>query len=139
MVRSNRMPKVSGELRVFINMPDANAGTPTENNPNLAGAIGLFGMAIHSHAKPSAAGGGASANAAPALPHADNHGHGGGTSIPTVNDEERFDLELELAPALRQLAAKTGQADMKIVAVDSDGKPMSADHFDLQGIDLLVD
>ncbi len=124
---------------MFVNAPDANAGTPTENNPNLAGTIGLFGMANHLHAKADAAGRAAGADAAPAPAHPGGHDHGGETSFPTADDEERFDLELEIAPALRQLAAKSGQVELKIVAVDSDGRPMSAGHFDLQGMDIVVD
>lgn len=127
VLRSDRMPKVSAELRVFINAPDASAGTPIDNNPNLAGTIGLFGMMNHSHAK------------AGTVARAGGHGHGGETSFTTVDDEERFDLELEIAPTLKRLAATSGQGELKIVAVDSDGKPMSADHFDLQGIEIIVD
>ena len=139
VLRSNRMPKTSAELRVFVNAPDANAGTPTENNPNLAGTIGLFGMANHSHAKTSASDRAPGADTAAAPAHAGDHDHGGATRFPMADDEERFDLELEIAPALKRLAAQSGHAELKIVAVDSDGKPMSAEHFDLQGMDIVVD
>ena len=140
MLRSNQMPRVSAELRVFINAPDANAGTPIENNPNLAGTIGLFGMANHSHAKAGAVSRGPAADIAPASTNAAvDHNHGGAMSLVTADDEERFDLELEIAPALKRLVAGSGQGELKIVAVDSDGKPMSADHFDLQGMEIVVD
>ncbi|MBX3606992.1 MAG: tyrosinase family protein [Piscinibacter sp.] len=129
VLRSTAMPKLSAELRVFIDDPDANEATPVADNPNLAGTIGLFGMAAHSHAKGTPA----PAAAAVAAPH----GHGGDGSA--AAGEERFELELEIAPALRRLAAKTGMAALKIVAVDSDGRAMSPEHFDLQAIELLVD
>jgi hypothetical protein len=98
-------------------------------------------MASHSHAKADAVGRAAGADSAraPAPSHVGDHDHSGETSFPTADDEERFDLELEIAPALKQFAAKSGQVELKIVAVDSDGKPMSAGHFDLQGMDIVVD
>lgn len=139
VLRSDRMPKVSAELRVFINAPDANAGTPTDNNPNLAGTIGLFGMKNHSHPKAGTVARGGAVETTPAPTHAVSHDHGGETSFATADDEERFDLELEIAPALKRFAATSGQGELKIVAVDSDGKPMSADHFDLQGIEIIAD
>lgn len=139
VLRSNRMPKVSAELRVFINAPDANAGTPIDHNPNLAGTIGLFGMTNHSHDKAAAAGRAAAVATPPATAHAGGHDHGGEASFAAAGEEERFDLELEIAPALKAFAGASGRGELKIVAVDSDGKPMSADHFDLQGIEIVVD
>ena len=138
ILRSNHMPKTSAELRVFVNEPGANADTPIENNPSLAGTIGLFGMASHSHAKEARAAAAALAAPAPAGT-ADGHDHGSNAFASVDDNEERFDLELEIAPTLRRLAAKAGHAELKIVAVDSDGRAMSADHFDFQGLDLLVD
>mgnify|MGYP006370403211 CR=1 FL=1 len=110
-----------------------------DNNPNLAGTLGLFGMMNHSHAKAGTVARAGAAETTPASAHAGGHGHGGETSFATADDEERFDLELEIAPALKRFAAASGQGELKIVAVDSDGKPMSADHFDLQGIEIIVD
>ena len=138
VLRSDQMPKVSAELRVFINAPEANAGTPTENNPNLAGTIGQLGMANHSHAKAAPARA-APADAAPAPRHAGGHDHGGEPSLAAADEQERFDLELEIAPALKRLAGASGRGELKIVAVDSDGRPMSGDHLDLQGIEIIVD
>jgi hypothetical protein len=43
--------------------------------------------------------------------------------------EERFDLELEIAPAFKRLADTSGRGELKIVAIDSDGKPMSAERL----------
>ena len=137
VVRSRRMPRVSAELRVFVGAPDADAGTPVADNPHLAGTIGLFGMSNHSHAQAAARAHGVEAAAVPR--HGDGHDAGGAAGTPAAGAEERFDLELEIAPALKRLAGASGQAELKIVAVDSDGRPMSADHFDLEGIDIVVD
>ena len=149
VVRSNRMPQTSGELRVFLNTPDANAETPIQNNPQFAGAIGLFGMtsARQPHDKP-AAGVSASLPLAaadqPAAPHHHDHGDDhehdseGGHAGMTA-DEERFDLELEMAPTLKRVARKSGEVSLKIVAVDVQGRPLSPENIDLQGIDVLID
>lgn len=110
-----------------------------DNNPNLAGTIGLFGMMNHSHAKAGTVARGDAVETTPAPAHAGGRVRGGATSFATADDEERFDLELEIAPALNRFAATSGQGELKIVAVDSDGKPMSAEHFDLQGIEIIVD
>lgn len=138
VLRSDRMPKVSAELRVFINAPDASADTPIDDNPNLAGTIGLFGMASHSHAKPASAPRAVNAANVPAA-QGSGHDHGADATFAAAGDEERFDLELEIAPTLKRFAAASQQGELKIVAVDSDGKPMSADHFDLQAIEIVVD
>jgi tyrosinase len=142
IVRSNKMPATSAELRVFLNAPDANAETPTQNNPQFAGAIGLFGMtsARPQHDRPSADA--VASRVAPAPAHAGDHDHdhGGadGHAGMTV-DAERFDLELEMAPTLKRIAAKSGAVELKIVAVGVDGRPMSPEQIDLQGFDILID
>lgn len=143
VVRSNKMPKLSAELRVFINAPEANASTPIDNNPNLAGTIGLFGMAHHSHARPASGAEGmamAQAGASAAPQHAGHdHGDDGNAPHAAADGEENFDIEIEIAPALKRLVGASGQAELKIVAVDASGQPMSANHFDLQGLDIVVD
>jgi hypothetical protein len=49
------------------------------------------------------------------------------------------DREVEITEALKHHAAREEQVELKIVAVDSDGKAMSADNFELQGIEIVVD
>ncbi len=138
VVRSNTMPKVSAELRVFLNAPDANAETPIQNNPQFAGSIGMFGMTSTRplQDKPSA-------TAAPPLAPqhgGHDHDHGGGAGHASMApDDERFDLELEMAPLLKNIAAKSGEVSLKIVAVDVQGRPLSAENIDLQGIEVLID
>lgn len=43
-LHSQQMEMESAQLRVFINDPKASAKTPVADNPNFAGAFGLFGM-----------------------------------------------------------------------------------------------
>ena len=131
-VRSRKLPRLSAELRVFVDAADATAETATAHNPNLAGTIGLFGAAAHSHAKPA----GDAKKAAPNGTADAGHAHGG----PAANDRaERFDIELELGPALSKRLAQEKGATLKIVPVDSDGKGMGADHFEIDEIELLFD
>jgi hypothetical protein len=48
---------------------------------------------------------------------------GGGDHAGMAADEERFDLELEMAPTLRRIARKSGEVALMIVAVDRQGPP----------------
>lgn len=140
VVRSNRMPQTSAELRVFLNAPDANADTPIQNNPQFAGAIGLFGMTSAWKVLDKPAPGVATSAVPPAAQHAHDHDHGDGADhADMAADGERFDLELEMAPALKRIAAKSGEVTLKIVAVDMQGRPLSAENIDLQGFDILID
>ena len=141
------MPQTSVELRVFLNAPDANVDTPIQNNPNFAGAIGLFGMTSGDRSQQEKSAAGAVApRAHPAgtgqpttrhnhdHDHGEGHGHGG-----TAEGDERFDLELEMAPVLKRAANKSAEVTLKIVAVDVHGRLVFPENIPLEGIDVLID
>jgi hypothetical protein len=68
------------------------------------------------------------------------HDHDHGTPTPVaVAGEPRFDLELEIAATLARFAEKSNELTIKIVALDPRGRPLQAENFDLEGIDLLID
>ena len=116
-------PKTSFEIRVFLNQPDANAGTPTENNPHYAGSMYVFG-----------------------------HGECGGDAghcEPPVAERGVFDLRpphhltpmeltLDASDAVSQIAKSGSTADITVtlVAVDHKGKQIDKPGIDFESMSI---
>ena len=111
ILKSDRMPARSMEIRVFINQPRASAKTATRGNPHFAGSLGMFGMTagdeepVQMKRRPN----------------------------------ERFDLELDISRTLVEQLASEEEVSMKLVPVGLDGQAVSPDKANLEGIDILVD
>jgi len=127
VVRATRMPAESFEVRVFINDPEANAATPTEDNPSYAGALGVFGMrgsprpARGKKKKAAAKSGRAAAKA---------------MDMPMRGDS--FDLQVDITEALRKGLAGRSAPTITLVPVDLQGKQMPKGRLDFDGVELLA-
>ena len=111
VLKSNRMPARSMEIRVFINQPRASAKTATRGNPHFAGSLGMFGMTagdeepVQMKRRPN----------------------------------ERFDLALNISRTLVEQHASGEEVSIKLVPVGIDGQAVPPDKANLEGIDILVD
>jgi tyrosinase len=118
-------PKNSFEIRVFLNQPDANASTPTENNPHYAGSLFVFG-----------------------------HGECGGDAghcEPPQTTRGPFDLRppshltpmelsLDASEAVNAIAktGSTSDVTVTLVAVDNKGRQIEKPGIDFEGISLAA-
>ena len=111
VLKSDRMPVRSMEIRVFINEPEPSVKTPTLGNPRFAGSLGMFGMTA-------------------------------GDEAPMEmkrRPNQRFDLELDISRTLAEQGKSGEEVSMKLVPVSVDGRAVSPDKANLEGIDLLLD
>lgn len=126
VLAASRMPAESIEFRVFVDQPDANADTPIEHNPAFAGSIAHFGMGDMKM----------------------DHGSG--------DEPATFDIELNLTDVLRERCGHLARADavqqqdhdksvnntatfeLKIVAVDLEGRAVEAGRAGIDDIELIV-
>lgn len=111
VLKSNRMPLRSMEIRVFINEPHPSAETATRGNPHFAGSLGMFGMTAGDEAPMQM----------------------------KRRPNERFDLELDISRTLAEQGTSGEEVSMKLVPVGLDGQAVSPDKANLEGIDILVD
>lgn len=111
VLKSGMMPAQSMEIRVFVNDPEPSIDTPTRGNPRFAGSVGMFGMAA------------------------------GDEPVMQMKrrPNERFDLELDITESLAEHSGSEGEVSMKLVPVGIDGKAVSRDRANLEGMDILVD
>ena len=111
VLKSDRMPVRSMEIRVFINEPEPSAKTPTLGNPRFAGSLGLFGMTA-----------------------------GDETPMEMKRrPNQRFDLELDISKTLAEHGKSGEEVSMKLVPVGIDGEAVSPEKANFDGIDILVD
>jgi tyrosinase len=166
VVRSQRMQAQSMEVRVFVNQPNAGVGTSTIGNPGFAGVLGFFGHGSARDAKGTEAGsrnqGGAGAahdhaghshgaeghSHGPerhALPGGHSHGEGehAGHSHSAAADGdvagERFDVEVDIAAALRRASTDGERISLKLVAVDASGNEVPAEKAAFDAIELAIE
>lgn len=122
-IRASRMPDTTMELRVFVNDPDADAHTPIVDNPAYAGSLGVFGM-----------------RAPGTGPRTGGKKRQDGSErmreMPMRGD--RFDLQLDITTALKPALGRRAAPTLRLVAVDPNGKKVSAAQLDFDGIELLV-
>ncbi|MCH8316454.1 MAG: hypothetical protein IIA64_10815 [Planctomycetes bacterium] len=111
VLKSDRMPVRSMEIRVFINEPESSVKTPTLGNPRFAGSLGMFGMT-------------AGIEAPMEMKRRPN---------------QRFDLELDISRTLAEQGKSGEEVSMKLVPVSIDGQAVSPDKANIEGIDILVD
>lgn len=111
VLKSDRMPARSIDLRVFVNDPHPSADTPTRGNPHFAGSVGMFGMSAGEEAPMEM----------------------------KVRPNERFDLEMDISRSLAEHCASGEEASVKLVAVDLDGREVQLDRSIVQDIELVVD
>ena len=111
VLKSDRMPVRSMEIRVFINEPEPSVKTPTLGNPRFAGSLGMFGMT-------------AGIEAPMEMKRRPN---------------QRFDLELDISRTLAEQGKSGEEVSMKLVPVSIDGQAVSPDKANIEGIDILVD
>jgi hypothetical protein len=109
ILRSDRMPMKSMEIRVFVDQPRATANSKTIGNPRYAGSFGIFGMGESKE------------------------------PLQMVPRPQIFDQELDIAPAIRRLAKEDKKLPLKLVAVDAQGDEVPAEQINISGIELLVD
>ena len=161
VLRSERMQERATEVRVFVNQPRATARTKTIGNPAFAGAVGFIGMgsaddATHCpecalagstrdhdhHGHASGHDHGSAHDHDGGHDHGNGHDHGasgGGGGHGAHGEGERFDVQLDLSGALRRVAADDDEVTLKLVAVDGDGNEVTADEFQSDEIELVVD
>ncbi len=166
VIRSTHMPAESIEFRVFVNQPDANADTPVVDNPGFAGSIGFFGMgdmkmehgsgdesarfdielnltehlrARCGHLADTGHGEGHNGEGHDDTGHDDtghddtghdDTGHNGEGHNGEGHDGEGHD---------EPRAAEEASFDIKIVAVDPDGRAIDAQRAHIDDIELIVD
>ncbi len=136
VLKAGHMPAESVEFRVFIDQPDANADTPIEGNPAFAGSIAMFGMGdlpMQHGSKDEAATFDIELNVTDHLRrHCDPH--------TTHTDKEQVHGEHRGAGVATAGAESSAASfDLKIVAVDSDGKAVPADRAHIDDIELVID
>lgn len=136
LVKSTRMQEQAVEMRVFIDQPEARAGTMTIGNPRYAGALGFMG---HGPARevdaahcPECAALGHDRDHAQ---HAVHHDHGDHMH----DSRERFDIALDVSDALVRIGRDAKEFRLKLVALDFDGNPVPADKVLVDEIELVVD
>lgn len=147
--KTNKMQPRPLEVRVFVDQPRATARTKTIGNPSFAGAFGFMGHedgmtgidvdAVHCL---ECARLGHTRDHARHVEHAHVHpaeheGHEHGA--PKIEAEERFDLELDVTEALRNVEAETEEIPIKLVAVDGSGDQVDAEDVLLEDVELDVE
>ena len=146
VVRTTRMPQQAVELRVFIDQPEAKAGTTRIGNPRYAGALGFMG---HGGARKVDA---AHCPECAALGHDNDHalhagGHDHAAHDHAAHDHgdrghgspERLELALDVSDALRRIGPDTKEFRLKVIAVDFDGNDVPAANMLVDEIELVLD
>lgn len=152
---STQMQEETFEIRVFIDQPRATARTKTVGNPAFVGAFGFIGHGAPdevnaAHCAECAALGHTGDHAHHRAgevhedgghDHGDGHDHGGhGAPLPApAGIDERFDVELDISRALRELETDDEEVAIKLVAVDSDGNEVPAEKVNVDEIELVID
>ena len=127
VLKAHHMQPTPVEIRAFLDQPDAGARTQTIGNPAFAGAAAFFG---HGSADP---------HGEKPQPAAGHGGHGETTRAPQPGVKERFDLELNITPALRARKAEGGKVALRLIAVDGDGNEVPADKLILDSVSVEVE
>jgi hypothetical protein len=109
VVRSDRMPAESTELRVFIDDPEADHRTAVDGNPSFVGSVAAFGM------------GGMQMQEAPGRARFDLE--------LSLTDQLRRHCD----------EGERDEVSLKIVAVDVDGNPVDAGRLEIDVIELVLD
>ena len=109
ILKSERMPMKSMDIRVFVNQPRATARSKTIGNPRFAGSFGLFGMGETDE------------------------------PLQVVPRQQSFDQELDIAATISRMAEEDKELALKLVAVDANGDAVPAEEIDITGVELLVD
>lgn len=110
VLKTARMSAQSMEIRVFINEPRASEKTPTLGNPKFAGAFGVFGMS-----------------------------DGRGDMERRKIKNERFDMELDISKALKELSNGAEELTLRLVPVGLDGKIIPSGEVNVDEVELLAD
>jgi tyrosinase len=117
-------PKNSFEIRVFLNQPDANAGTPIEDNSHYAGSLFVFG-----HGE---CGGDAGHCEPPVAPR-------GAFDLRPPHHLTPMELSLDVSDSVAAIA-KSGAAaspvSVTLVAVDHKGKQIEKPGIDFESISV---
>jgi tyrosinase len=102
-----KQPKQSFELRVFFNLPTADASTPTEGNPNYAGSLHFFG-----HGECGGDAGHCDVPSGPTDPY----------DLRPPHHRSPMTLRLDVTDTLHALRTTASAAAMTLIAVDPKGK-----------------
>ncbi len=115
-------PRNSFEMRVFLNQPDADASTETNNNSNYAGSLYFFGhgecAGDEGHCDPDRV-------------------RRGKFDLRPPSHVAPFTLYLDTTECIRNLADE-GEVTVRLVAVDSDGNQLEDPGTDFDAIALVT-
>lgn len=114
-----RPPVASYEARVFIDEPDADARTPTEENPRYLGSQYFYGVGSRAPDPPPS----------PKL-----------YSLEGPTHWTPRDIALDVTQRFRSYLRQTRPhvAPLSVVAVDADGNEIAQPDLDLEGISLVT-
>jgi len=110
-LKADSMPMRSTEFRIFINKDKASAKTRTQDNPEFAGAVTLFGMGDKK------------------------------LISDRRNKGKSFDVSVDISCAIKQhFDGNNGEElALSVVAVDENGKAMPDEQVNIKGLELLID
>ncbi len=97
------------QLRVFLNAPDADESTVTQDNPNYAGSYYFYGQGEMPEQL--------------AIARADRPGFG-----------HPFSFEVEITQSLQGLLTGDGDVQVKLVALDNHGNPVPLNELKLENL-----
>lgn len=148
-MRTHHLPETSFEVRAFVDDPTADERTERRGNSRFAGVAGVFGgRHLHDESPVERCKECGSVLASGAHDHAGDtaHHHAGDTArhhagpVPHGGEpgRERFDVQIDVTEALREHAGENG-VQLKLVVVDTDGKPVDPEATKLDGIDLELE
>jgi tyrosinase len=139
LIKSTQMQTKPLEIRAFFDQSQATVRTKTIGNPAFAGAVGFLGhgtsVRVQVPAKDCAE--------CAKLGHTDNHAHHDHDHHDHHHIErptnERFDVELDVSAALRNLKRDNEEVALKLVVADANGEEVSAADVGLEDIEIVVE
>jgi hypothetical protein len=126
-VKSHHMQPRPVEIRAFVDDPQASSHTALDGNLNFGGAAAFFG-----HGSPDPHGTKAkSTKAKSTKANTSDHGDHGDMPRPAPQPgvHERFDLEIDLTRALQNRRSDKAEVELRLIAVDGDGREVPPDEL----------
>jgi hypothetical protein len=139
LIKSTQMQTKPLEIRAFFDQPQATARTKTVGNPAFAGAVGFLGHGTSVRAQVPAKDCPECAKLGHTELHA-HHDHGDHDHHHVESStNERFDVELDVSAALRNLQRDNEEVALKLVVADANGEEVSATDVGLEDIEIVVE